>query len=156
MSRSEWASLLASEPLNWMLGGRIAVALALLYPLESRMAHLLSACPSDAMVCPAASTPIQILLTFLELLCASSFAAGAFTRVFAFPAMVLLAVKAVSDLAASANAELSATIDRFVHPSGDWAFAAMHLGALSLAWDLRRVGSGRWSVDRWLFSRWFV
>ena len=129
----------------WLILTRIAVAVALLYPADTRVALLLVVCPLHE--CSAGSEAVLGALTVIEWLCVISLAAGVLTRSFAIPAMVLLVIKAASGFAATGGEQVAALVEHFLYARGSWTFAAMHLGALVLAWDLRVAGSGPWSID---------
>lgn len=136
------AQLVGTGHFIWPLGARIAAALVLLIPEASRLSNVLDLCSSAP--CPIQAT----LLLHIEVVLAASLLAGAFMRVAAIPAMVLLAVKALSSFAA--EGWVIAVLSDLIRPSGDWAFGVGQIGAIVLLRDVVRVGAGRCSVDFYL------
>lgn len=145
------AKLAATAPIRWTILSRAAVAAALLLPTGMRLVDICAACSAaDTTRAGDWAGWLCFALSLLEVACAFSYGVGGMTRLFAFPAMAILSLKALSGLL-SLWPELS--IPGLV-ACGDWVFAAAHLGALTLVMDLNELGSGLWSIDHLLSVRW--
>src|SRR5713101_2300170 len=86
-------------PTKWIIGSRLTVALALLFPTVGGIQSLLSFCQSGANQI-ATHLPQHFLCAALgiaEGLCVLSFVSGSLLRVFAVPTIAFLGLRALSN-----------------------------------------------------------
>lgn len=144
------SKVVTTAPVKWTILSRIAVAMALLLPAEMRIANIGAWCSAaDEAGQNAVGDTICQAFSLLEVVCAFSYLVGGLTRLFALPAMAILAIKALSGLLSLwPDLRIPGILAR-----GDWAYGAAHIGALTMVMDLIELGSGLWSVDYLLSVR---
>jgi uncharacterized membrane protein YphA (DoxX/SURF4 family) len=149
--RSGSLAAVSAEGPQWVVPTRLAVGVLLLCPVDGRMQQLFTFYHDKPSLLFGMVTVGTILRT-IEILAGLSFVAGLGTRLAGYPTVAIFAVRAVASFANS-FAWLRDVVGGVIVPHGDWAFGAMYLAVALLLSELLGAGSGRWSADHWLSTR---
>jgi uncharacterized membrane protein YphA (DoxX/SURF4 family) len=136
----------------WIAPTRIALGVLLLVPVDADIRQLLAVHRADPSAWLFTTAAIGTILRALEILSGISFVVGFGIRLAAWPALVLLVVRALANCASSFP-WLRDVVSGVIVPHGDWGSGAMYLGVALLLGELLGAGSGRWSVDYWLSQK---
>lgn len=149
--RSRLLAAVNTTGAQWVVPTRLTFGMLLLFPLDGGIQHVLAA--TQPAVQPAwLGVTLGTLPRVIEIIAGISFIVGLGIRVTASPAVVMLCLRAVANVAGS-FASLRAVTDGIIVPHGNWGYGALYLGTALLVHDLLGTGSGRWSIDYWLSGK---
>lgn len=142
LSSPYFVELVKTEDIVWILPARLILGILFLIPLAGSINEIWGVQSLSA---------IGSLLRFIEIICGLSLALGAIIRISAYPALLLILMHILSNMANSFD-WVGGLVGPFLAAHGDWAYGGTYLGAGVLLLDLLSEGSGRFSVDRAIYK----
>lgn len=147
-----FVDIFRTERAWWIVPARLIVALLVLFPIGGRIDRVLMRCASDGAATGDGALAVCQGLTAIEVTAGVLILLGLLFRA-AFVVLVLdFAVRTASNVGHSLLADQEALFG-LVRLDGDWAYGAMYLAAIGLAYDIFLVGSGVLSLDFLIFRR---
>ncbi|WOD14489.1 DoxX family protein [Paraburkholderia kirstenboschensis] len=151
LTRSGSLAAVNEEGPQWVVPTRLAVGVLILFPVDGSIQQLFTFYHVDKPLLFGMVAAGTILRAF-EVLAGLSFVAGLGTRLVGYPTVAIFAVRAVANFANS-FAWVRDLVSSVIVPHGDWGYGALYLGVALLLGEFLGAGSGRWSVDYWLSSK---
>jgi uncharacterized membrane protein YphA (DoxX/SURF4 family) len=152
LTRSRRLAAVNTEGQQWVVPTRLAVGVLLLCPIDGSIQQLFTFWHADTSALSFGAVATGMILRAIEIVAGLSFVAGLGTRLAGYPVVAIFAVRAVAN-AANSLAWLRDVVNGGIVPHGDWGYGAMYLGVALLLGELLGAGSGRWSVDHWLSTK---
>jgi len=141
--------LTSTHAFTWPIAGRVAIAVALVWPTSERLPQLLGHCILSLSPCDGWMGAIDLVLSSIEPILAACLFLGFLVRPLALFAMLPLALKIAAAVAAEGWIDLRGF---GIQATGDWVYAVTYIGMLMLARDLLLAGAGRCSIDRGIYA----
>lgn len=144
-----FADIVRTTDATWIIPTRLVTGLLLVFPIGSDLDQILAWCTNGMPGLAAGSCAI---IRGIEILCGAAFFSGMVLRIFAAPALLYFALRAIANIGNSVFPE-HGTLLGFIHLIGDWQIGIVYIVPIVLMYDFVRLGSGRWSIDFWLSGR---
>jgi uncharacterized membrane protein YphA (DoxX/SURF4 family) len=146
-------AIVKTTDVSWITPTRLVMGLLLGSPIGGGIEQVLAWCTADISQPPVNGFAIDscIIIRGIELLCGIAFFLGLLMRIFALPALLIWTLHAIANIGNSASHE--GPLLGFIQLQGDWQFGVVYIVPIVLMFELFKLGSGRWSIDFWLSSK---